>query len=336
MTVSELAQKIGVSTATISRVINNEGNVSEETRKKVLDALERENASIKTRKKSSNPKNNSAVLIVAGDINNPIVVKYIDAICEVLEPAGKTVLISESHYSESKELSIMRYALNADFSGIFMLNIMENPEIVSILQKMQSPVILVNRYLRTYDTDLVTIDNYRCGYMSTKYLIDRGHTNIANLSGPVDSSITCHNRTQGYLDAMICSGLKLKANSIYYGDRSYQSGYDFGLSVAEMPKEERFTAIYSISGKMADGCVDALKSKGLRIPEDVSIICNDEINLEYVLKEKLTCIEPDHHAIGVAAAELYLDRLKSNKCSTPRRIEYPPIFTDRGSVRKIQ
>ncbi len=335
MTVSELAKKIGVSTATISRVINNDGKVSEETRKKVLEALDQENTTIRTRKKSSNPKNESAILIVAGDIKNPIVVKYIDGICSVLESSGKTILISESHYSEEKELSIMQYAQNAGFSGVFMLNIMENPQIVSILEKMDTPVILVNRYLRTYDTDLVTIDNYRCGYMSTKYLIDRGHKNIANLTGPADSSITYYNRTQGYLDAMICSGIKLNANSIYYGDRSYQSGYDFGLLVSEMPKEERFTAIYCSSGKMADGCVDALKFKGLKIPEDVSIICNDEINLEYVLKEKLTCIEPDHQAIGVAAAELFLERLKSPKGTVPRRIEYPPVFTDRGSVKRI-
>ncbi len=334
MTVSELAKKIGLSTATISRVINNDEKVSAETRKKVLDALEAENVFIRTRKKSSTPKNDDAILIVAGDIKNPVVVKYIDGICEILESTGKTILISESHYLEKKELSIMRYAQNARFAGVFMLNVMENTEIVSILKNMDTPVILVNRYLRTYDMDLVTTDNYKCGYMSTKYLIDRGHTNIANLSGSVDSSITCHNRTQGFIDAMICSDLKLKSNSICYGDLSYKSGFDFGLSVAEMPKEERFTAIYSITGKMADGCVDALKSKGLTIPDDISIICNDGVNLEYVLKEKLTCIEADHHAIGIAAAELYLERLKS-KSSIPRQIKYPPVFTDRGSVKRI-
>ncbi len=335
MTISELAKKIGLSTATISRVINNDENVSEETRKKVLDALRGENASIRTRKKSASPKNDSAILIVAGDIKNPVVVKYIDGICDTLEPTGKTILISESHYLEKRELSIMRYAQKARFSGVFMLNIMENPEIVSILEDMDTPVILVNRYLKTYDTDVVTTDNYRCGYMSTKYLIDRGHTNIANLSGSIETSITCHNRTQGFIDAMICSGLRIKSNSIYNGDLSYKSGFDFGLSVAQMPKEERFTAIYSITGRMADGCVDALKSKGLIIPDDISIICNDGVNLEYVLKEKLTCIEADHHAIGIAAAELYLERLKSNKGSVPRQIKYPPVFTDRGSVRRI-
>lgn len=338
MTVSEIAKRIGVSTATISRVMNNDEKVSEEMRKRVLDAIESQDVSIRTRRKSVNNNNNSAVLIVAGDIKNPVVVRYIDGICEILESSGKTILISESHYSEEKELSIMKYAQDAHFSGVFMLNIMENPEIVSILKNMKdtgTSVILVNRYLMTYDTDLVTTDNYRCGYMSTKYLIDRGHTNIANLSGPVNSSITCHNRTQGFIDAMICSGLKLKSNSIYNGNLTYKSGFDFGISVAEMPEDERFTAIYSITGKMADGCVDALRSKGLTIPNDISIICNDGVKLEYVLKEKLTCIEPDHRAIGIAAAELYLERSNTHKNSAPRQIKYPPVLTDNGSVKKI-
>ncbi len=83
MTVSELAKKIGLSTATISRVINNDEKVSAETRKKVLDALEAENVFIRTRKKSSTPKNDDAILIVAGDIKNPVVRRKIRENCVI-------------------------------------------------------------------------------------------------------------------------------------------------------------------------------------------------------------------------------------------------------------
>lgn len=334
MTLTELSKKIGVSTATISRVINNENNVSEETKKLVEDAIKAHDYQYKQRKRTGICKNADTVLIIAGQVTNPITLQYIDGIRETLEPEKKMVFIAVSDYSEGKELEYLRYAKETGIAGIFMLNIMESDQMVRLLKSLAVPVILVNRYLRSMDTDLVTIDNYRCGYMSTRYLIDQGHRHIANLAGPVNTSITCQNRTQGYLDAMHGAGLPVGDDSIFYGDRSYQSGYGFGEKVAHMKPEERFTGIYCISGKMADGLADALKANGLSIPDDISLICNDDSNREYVRKEKITCVEPNHHSIGVAAGELFLDRMK-NPDASPKRIVYPPVLSDYGSVRKL-
>ena len=75
------------------------------------------------------------------------------------------------------------------------------PGLISLLQDYPLPVVLVNRYLKALDLDVVTVDNYRCGYLATTYLQQKGHTKIAHIAGP-ESSITCQNRCRGYMDAM--------------------------------------------------------------------------------------------------------------------------------------
>lgn len=336
MTLSEISREIGVSTATISRVINNEDSVTPETKAIVLEALEKFDYHYRNRRKSSSSKNADTVLVISGSVTNPVNIHYIDGIRNTLEKSGKTTLITISDYEEKKELTYLQYAKEAGISGVFMLNIKESNSTVSMIKSMSVPIILVNRYLKCMDTDLVTIDNYRCGFMSTKYLIDRGHTNIANITGPVEESVTCSNRTEGYMAAMRSSGLKVGSKNIFHGDRTYKSGYQIGLKIAQMPKHERFTGVYCITGIMADGFVDAIKLQGLEVPRDISLICNDSSNREKVTHNSITCIEADYYSIGVAAAELYLDRChQKSKDYSPKRIVYPPVITEHDSVKTI-
>lgn len=333
ITLADVSKQIGISTATISRVINNEKNVTEETRKKVEEALKACNYQYRPRSKTSETRNNDTILIIAGQISNPITVSYIDGIREVLAPMAKKIFISISDYSEQAEINSLQYAKDNGFAGVFMLNVIENDQLIKLLRSMTSPVILVNRYLRSMDIDVVTIDNYRCGYMATRYLIDHGHRKIAHIAGP-QNSITCQNRTLGFQDSMETAGLPIGKESIYFGDRTYNSGYEIGAKIAKLPPDKRCTGFFSTSGLMADGFIDGLESNGIKVPDDISVICNDDSSRENRGRAKVTCVEPDHHNMGSAAAELFLEKLKTPNC-LPKRITYPPILSEHGSVKKL-
>ena len=333
ITLSDIAKEIGVSTATISRVINNDSSVREETKTLVQTALKKYNYVYRPRRKSSTRSNDNSVMVIAGQLSNPITITYIKGIRERLASTSYKTFVTISDYETKNEVEYLQYAKEHGFAGIFMLNVIESEALIQMLNSIDSPVILVNRYLRTKDTDIVTVDNYRCGFLSTQYLIDHGHTQISHIAGP-PNSITCNNRTLGYTDAMNQYGLKIKANDIFYGDRTYKSGLEYGMAFCKIKPSERPTAVFSISGTMAEGFADAVIQGGLSIPNDVSLICNDDSSKEYVRKLKITCVEPNILTMGVAAAELFLERVK-NPNSQLRRIVYPPVLTDNGSVKNI-
>ncbi len=332
-TLLEISKEIGVSTATISRVLNGESNVSAETRERVLAAINESGYEKRSRRRSAELRNTDTVMIIAGQLQNPITLGFIDGIRKRLAAEGLRCVISLSDYNTATECDTLDYAAKNGFAGIFLLNAIESRGLIERLSGIRTPVIFVNRYLRQLDTDVVTIDNYRCGYMAAKYLLERGHQRIAHIAGPI-TSMTCRDRTQGFIDAMRSSELALTEPNIFYGDRSYKSGCEFGRYICELARYERPTAVFATTGLMAAGMVDVLRKNGIRVPDDVSVICNDDYSRDYIpCPIDFTTVAQDSIVMGQTAAELMLERA-ADPSLPPRRIVFPPILTEHNSVVK--
>ena len=206
-------------------------------------------------------------MIIVAQLHNPITLGFIDGIRRRLADAGMKTEITLSDYSPETECDMLEYAGRGGYSGIFMLNAVECARLGA-----EWAAFCVAGYPRSRDCDVVTVDNYRTGYLATKYLTDRGHRAIAHIAGP-RTSMTCRDRERGFGDAMRDAGLECDpARCVFYGDRSYKSGCEVGERIAAMPPDERFTAVFSATGVMAAGMVDRLRAHGVRVPEDVSMI----------------------------------------------------------------
>lgn len=331
-TLSELSHELNVSTATLSRVLNGDSRVSPQTRERILAALRSQNYTPRTRRRSVAAKNADTAMIIAGQLNNPITLGYIDGIRTRLAASGIRSLLSLSDYDSGTECGLIRYAASSGYAGIFMLNVVENPELIELISGLDIPVVLVNRYLKALDTDVVTVDNYRCGYMATQYLLSRGHTRIAHIAGP-ETSITCRNRTQGYIDALAAAGLSPDPDFVFYGDRKYPSGYEFGRRIAAM--ENRCSAVFSTTALMASGMIDALRDSGLCVPGDISVICNDDYSKDYMpCNAEITCFRQNPQLMGNTAAELLMERI-ARRDIPPRRVVFPPELSEKDSVRRF-
>jgi DNA-binding LacI/PurR family transcriptional regulator len=330
-TLLEISKEIGVSTATISRVLTGEDCVSPETRDKVLLAVKESGYEKRPRRRSAELRGSGTVLVVAGQLHNPIILGFIDGIRQRLAKEGMRTVISLSDYDTSTECDALKYASKNGFSGIFLLNAIESKKLVSLIPDIKTPMIFVNRFLRSADTDVVTVDNYRCGYLATEYLIQRGHRCIAHIAGPT-TSVTCRDRTQGYLDAMREHGISIDKSFIFYGDRRYKSGCEFGAQIVSMPPEKRFSAVFSTTGLMAAGMVDTLRGYGIRVPDDISVVCNDDYSRDYMpCPIDFTTFEQDPILMGTTAAELLLERI-SSPTSAPKRMVFPPVLIEHNSV----
>ena len=334
LTMSELAARIGVSTATISRVLNNDKSVSEETRSKVLAAMHEAGYKKRPRRSSASSRNDRTVMIIVAQLHNPITLGFIDGIRRRLAAEGMRTVITLSDYSPNTECEMLSYAARGGFSGIFMLNTVECSRLLCLLDSIRTPVIFVNRYPATRDSDVVTVDNYRSGYLATEYLIERGHRRIAHIAGP-RTSMTCRDRQRGFEDAMRSAGLPLTPGCVFYGDRSYKSGCEWGELIGKLPPERRFTAVFSATGVMAAGMVDSLRAHGVRVPEDVSVICNDDYSRDYMpCPIDFTTYEQDPKVMGETAAELMLERA-ADPDKPVRRIVFPPVLIERDSVIRL-
>ncbi len=331
-TLNELSLELNVSTATLSRALNGDSRVSAATRERILSALEAQNYTPRTRRRSVAAQNADTAMIIAGQLNNPITLGYIDGIRRRLAESGIRSLLSLSDYDSGTECGLIRYASSSGYAGIFMLNVVESPELIELMSGIDTPVVLVNRYLKALDTDVVTVDNYRSGYMATQYLLSRGHTRIAHIAGP-ETSITCRNRTQGYIDALNAAGLRPDPACIFYGDRKYPSGYEFGRRIAAM--ENRCTAVFSTTALMASGMTDALRDCGLSVPGDISVICNDDYSKDYMpCNADITCYRQNPQLMGRTAAELLIERIARHDIP-PRRVVFPPELCEKDSVRRV-
>lgn len=333
-TLLDVAKISGFSVATVSRAINNDGSVTQSTKKIINETIEQlgyvHRKRRNTREKSVNPH----VLIIAGEISNPITIEYINGIRDRLKESNRPCLVAFTDLLEEQEIAYLEYAIRNNLSGVFLINAIEAPRTLELLGRRALPVVLVNRYLRGLDCDLVKIDNYRCGYMATKHLIDHGHRRIAHLAGP-SNSITCQDRTNGFKDAMQDHGLIIEENTIFYGTRDYYaSGVDFGKRIIETQESTRCTAIYSTTALMALGIRHELNSVGITIPQDISLICSDDSEMLFYKGSQLTTVGHNPILMGEAAAELLLERISAPE-NQVKHIVFAPTITDHSSVRDI-
>lgn len=322
ISLKEIAKELNVSPATVSRALNNTGYVREETRRRIISTLIERGYT----KLPADACEQRSVLILNGDINSQVYISYINGISQVLTACGYTVLVGYSSYCAKQDEKNFLFAQSSRFSGVIMLSAIETPSLVETLRKTEMPVVLVNRYLQTLETDSVCVDDYRAGYMATERLIKAGHRRIAHLTGPADS-ITCNNRRLGYEAAMAASGLSVSQEFIFQGDCRYESGFRCGKQLADLT----FTAVFSANDIMAVGIADALAKSSVRVPEDVSIICADNSPDAVTGRIHLTSVSYDPISIGKAAANMLLARIADS--SLPKqRIIYAPTIWERDSI----
>lgn len=327
MTINEIAKACGVSSATVSRALSGNAYVKPETYKRIMECAEALGYEYSSQKNKQNLK----IMLIVGDISNYFYIGIIKGIGSLLNSKGYKVAIFNSNYDHAQEEEYVRFAYSDNFSGIIMITAMETVALIKLLKKNTCPVVLVNRYIRSMDLNAVCIDNHRGGYLATTYLIDKGHKKIAHLAGPRNSTAS-QDRLIGFQHAMNDSELSVAKDAIYYGDLMRDSGCRFAEYY--LKKLRDYTAVFFANDISAVGFLECVLQHGIRVPDDLSIICFDDATATIGGAIKLTTVSRDPNSMGIAAAELMVDTL-ANKDSQPRKLVFPPVLNERDSVKTI-
>jgi len=332
MTLKEIAELTGSSSAAVSRVLNASGYVRADKREIIAKAL-LENGYVlrEQRRRLDRTIAEKTVHIIADSLHiSAAYVEYIDGIRDCLKAQGINTYIYLTDGDTENEVRQLEICAEMGILGVLMIGAVESPRLVKRLRSAPFPVIMLNRYLKSFALDSVLLDNYQVGYMATQLLIDKGHRHIAHLAGPKESSAS-EDRLRGYIDAMRDAKLACGEDTIAYGEYSYNKGYSYAREFCC----EKFTAVFSSSDVMALGFIDGIYDRGLSCPEHVSVICTEDTKTLVSGKVRMTTIGYDNYVIGKTAGELLLERI-ANPETRKRTISYMPVIVERDSVRKLE
>lgn len=320
--ISDVAEMLGVSKSTVSRVINGNTGVGPELRKKVMDFVEEIGYQPNTIAQSLSKGHMNIVALILGDVRNPFYAELAFKIQQILNNQGYMVMTLNSEYNIERELEFLGLTEQFNFAGLILITAQE--EIIEDrLKNMDLPKVLVNRILPHYTGDSVLIDNFQAGYQATMHLIELGHRNIGFIKGPGVSSASSQ-RFAGYRQAMQNYGLPFEENFVFESDLKLETGRSLADIFCKM--EKRPSAMVVVNDMTAIGFMDGCRNAGIRIPEDLSIVSFDNIAMASMYGIELTTISQHVDEMGEKAARLMLKQLNDKKAKPERIIMEPTLI----------
>lgn len=331
ITQKDIAERAGVSRATVSRAFTRHATVHPETLRRIRDAIYDLGGEMPPWLPQGRTGGSNYVMILAGDISNEFYSKIIKGCCNSLSKQGLYAVVCDSSYNIGQEKNWIRYAVREKFCGIILITAVENPELVELLRSVRIPVVLANRYIRSLDMNMVCIDNNNGSYIATHYLIQHGHRDIAFLGGFENSTAT-QDRYKGYTAALTDAGLPVLPSRVYFSGQTIEDGREIAAETVKRGLD--FTAIFATSCPLAVGAVNCFASLGYKVPDQLSIICFDDspsIGEDGLNLSTMSC-EPYLIGQETAAALLHaLDETSSGKTT----LLLSPRLIERASVRTL-
>lgn len=291
------------------------------------------NSSMKERVKSE--LSNEILALVVADINNPFFGEIIKGVNQIAQLNGYTVFVCDTDEKVKNELNILEAIRRQKVSGIIITPVSEqasrNAQMLKSLQEDGTPVVLVDRDVKTANFDGVFIDNYKGAFDGVEALIRAGHRKIGIIAGPATSK-PGKDRLKGYLEALRLYDIQVEDDYVLYGDFKWESGYNLTQKI--MQKGDRPSAIFVSNNLMSIGCIKALSELKLRVPDDVSLLVFDDTVVLDAYSQNISVINRSATQMGIEAAEILIEKIhNSEKSENPisKRIVLLPKLELRGS-----
>lgn len=328
VTMEQIAQKADVSIATVSRIINNTGSVKPKTKQKVLDVMQELSFHPKTTP-VLNDVSSRVILMFVPDFSNPFNALVIDGVQKAAYTNGYEVLLlqSKDFYKSSNDYINLIHSYS--IAGILILSPSPSQDLIEQL-RFRCPIVMCSEYAEDYGVSYVSINDIESAKKAVNYLISTECKKIAYLNCNLQFKYARH-REKGYLQALADAGLE--------SDPSWIShipyiNYQLALSNAKhiLSLDNRPDSIFACSDVFAIAAIQAAKEVGLRVPDDISIIGFDNIDLSVMSDPQLTTISQPCYNIGFQACDLLIEKIQNTNLPD-RQIVLDTELIVRGSTR---
>jgi len=327
-TIADVAKRAGVSKMTVSRVINNSGYISQETRSSVQRAIEELGYIPNALARSLRHKQTSTIALVLTDIMNPFFTTIARGVEDAASEQGFTVMFCNTDESHDEEIEYLKVLIQKQVDGLLLVPAQSSRDSVDLLQSHALPFVLLDRRIPDAEVDTVRGDSEGGAYDLITHLVRQGHEHIAFLGG-VEKATSVTDRLAGYRRALNEAGLAINPAHIFYDSFTYESGCAMAKQALEA--SPRPTALFGTNNLIAVGAFHALRALGLRVPEDISLVAFDDIPEFMVIDPFFTVVLQPAYEIGRQAALLLLERLAGEGARLPQEIILPTQLVIRRS-----
>lgn len=332
ITIYDIATKLNITAATVSRALNNNPNISSSTKELVLETAE----------KMGYEQNKLALALKSGKSNNVgVVVPRIDTnffgsvirgIEEELTPFGYHVIICQTNNDEEKENANIDALLNSQVDGIFISTSSNDIKSFERILKKDVPLIFFDRKKTMNNVSSVTINDFEGGYKATQHLIDNGCRQIAHFSGDLNIEIF-NDRFAGYKQALRDNGIDYIEEYVIKTRSNIEDGKKAVKKLLKLKTPP--DAVFSSSDWDALGAIQELRSKNFKVPEDISVIGFSNEPFTKFMELSISTIDQFPLEMGRIAAKVFLEQVNnSEKVKIEKKVVLDPELIIRKSTKK--
>ncbi|GLB60321.1 LacI family DNA-binding transcriptional regulator [Cytobacillus sp. NCCP-133] len=329
-TIYDVAREANVSIATVSKVLNNSGRIGEETRGKVMEIIKKLNYQPNKMASALTGKQTYSIGLLIPDLANPFFAELARSIEDQGHQLGYHLIICSTDYNPQKEQKYVDLLKRNKADGIILASGFEQSNIIEQLINEQIPVAVVARDLPIPIVNTVSNDDFYGGYQAAKHLIDLGHKKIAVIARDV---WTNRQRLDGYNKALSDANIHYEFPFEYIRESTIEWGKEMAthyLQSADPP-----TAIFACNDLLAIGAIQAIKEKGLKVPDDISVVGFDNTMIANIADPPLTTIAQSTKNMGKHVMDLINKEITEGITDKTRLALLPKLIT-RKSTKSIR
>ena len=330
VSIKDVAQLAGVSVSTVSRVISGKIPVSDETATRVREAIRELDFHPNLLAAGLRSKSGNLIGLIVPDILNESFALISRFTEENAEQKGFTLIVGNTNEDPTREERFIRDLIRRHVDGIILLRVSHESRAFEIIERSKVPAVVVDRTIESEEAPSVVMDNYRAGEMVAEHLISLGHTRFACVTGPMNIAIV-RERYMGFQETIEKNGMALEQECVIEGDFKYESGIEAIRRLVS--HRERFTCLWAHNDLMAVGAMNELRRRKIPVPEAVSVVGIDNINIARMVTPGLTTIAQPFGEMCQAAVELIL-RMRDGEELRGSSVSFQPRLVVRETTAR--
>jgi LacI family transcriptional regulator len=313
VTIVQVAKEAGVSLGTVSRVINDDVHVADETRERVL-AVAKELGYVANRQaRGLKGRKTNTIGVLVPNLGSGYIGEIMRGIDHELEINQLDLMLFTTQRMADKETKYVANMMQGMVDGLLFLIPRSPSDYIGTLSDRNFPFVLIDNQVADEPCPYVGATNWQGAYKATEYLIELGHKRIAFITGSMDLN-SATDRLEGYKSALRTHHIPVNPDLIYEGDYTQPSGYAGATTLLEL--QEIPTAVFASNDALAMGAMDAVRNRGLRVPEDISVMGFDDVPQSAMIRPALTTVRQPLEQMGRVATQMIIDILKNPEKET--------------------
>ena len=330
----DIANELGLSIVTISKVLRNHPDISPQTRARVLKHVEARDYQPNMLARSLVTGRSFLIGLVVPDLLHPFFAEVAKSLSHAIRHHGYSLLISSSEEDPKLEAQEVRQLLARKIDAIVVASTAPTGEHLEALRENRQPVLLIDRHFSNSADTFVGVDDHESGRLATDHLIQVGCKRLAHITRRENS--TGSRRLEGYRDALAEHGLRYQASYVIHRSEVDTDSFEQGAEAARLllGRKLRPDGLFCYNDPLAMGAMQTILGAGLRIPEEIALIGCGNLHYDRSLRVPLSSIDQQTSKIGERAGEIVLEMIASKRASPAQHVVLRPSLVVRASTHR--